>query len=542
MFSPDREPHPAVSEIKFLQQPVFFSPVSAVTGDTPIRVPVQNNSTARLSLKVENRYSFLGLHHLSWSWMLKSNRSTDVIRSERFLVPGGRQKNEEFVELRLDSVVSRVRLLEKSRPLLGNSYYLSIRGCLSKDTSWVQAGHLVVAHHFCIEFDFGEAVAPFSPAISLSPVSERLETVTKSDSIEVFRIVGGKTFSLASFCTESGALKAYSPQGRNVLCSPVLPNFVRAATDNDKGGLELTLDFMLIPACVQNLLLRVRGTKDFSHIAHWKMVGLDGEVPVKIECPRIRITSVSSSAVVGIVALISVYALDGQLELFKVKHHYTLFDDGRIRMSCVVVPQLPLQKIMSVPRVGLTMQLDAAYYNIQYFGRGPGENYPDRKASSELGVYKTTPSEMSYLKYIVPGENGSRSDCEYVAFRSKNGEGFLVASTLPSNVLSTFSCSAQLHSTSELHQALHTCDLARRENGAHPVHVNIDHKLMGVGGDNSWCPVVYPEFLVKPNSGYCYDIWLLPLQKEDDAAFVARNFLAYDHEPAASIKPIASRM
>lgn len=542
MFSPDREPHPAVSEIKFLQQPVFLSPALATSRDTPIRVQVQNNSNARLALKVENRYSFQGLYHLAWSWMLKSSRSTEIIRSERFHVPGGKQGIEE-VELRLDSVVSRVRLLEKSKPLLGNSYFLLIRGFLTKDTSWADAGHVVVAHQFCIEFDLRESISkwPSQAANILSPRSERLETVTKNDAIEVFRIVGKKTFSLASFCKDSGALTSFSPQGKNVLRGPLLPNFVRAATDNDKGGLELSLNFMLIPTWMQNFIQNIRGTKDFSHISHWKMVGLDGSGPVKIECRRIRVTSVSSTAVVGIVALMSVYSPDDHVELFKVKHHYTLFDDGRIRISCAVVPQLPLKRTPSLPRVGLTMQLEPQFYNIQYFGRGPGENYPDRKAGSELGVYKTTPTDMAYLGYIVPGENGSRSDCEYVSFRPDDGEGFLVASTLPTNALSTFNCSAQLHSINELHQARHTCDLERRENGQHPVHVNIDHKLMGVGGDNSWFPVVYPEFLVKPNNDYRYDIWLLPLQKDDDPAFVARNFLAYDHEPAVSVTSVAFR-
>jgi hypothetical protein len=40
-----------------------------------------------------------------------------------------------------------------------------------------------------------------------------------------------------------------------------------------------------------------------------------------------------------------------------------------------------------------------------------------------------------------------------------------------------------LHSSDDHHRALHTCDLDARENGKHPVHVNIDHKMMGVGGD-----------------------------------------------------------
>jgi len=537
MFTPDREAHPAVSEIKFLQQPVKLSPVYVLSQDAPIRVQVSRGSKARLSIKVQNRYSFLDLSHLAWSWILKSNRSTEIIRSERFQIPG-KQKEEE-VELRLDSVLSRVRVLEKSKPLLGNSYFLNLRGFLIRPTSWADGGHSVISEQFQIEFDFGESISPLPRETGyLSPRSERLETVTTSSSIEVFRVVGKKTYSLASFSRESGALVSFSPCGeKNVFHRPLMPNFVRAATDNDNGGLELAMDFMLVPRCVQNFIQSIKGTKDFSHSSHWRMVGLNGDAPVSIECPRIRVTNGSNSAVVGVVALLSVLSPDKSMEIFKVKHHYTIFDDGRIRVSCAVVPQLIMKKlkIPSLPRVGLTMQLDPSYYNITYLGRGPGENYCDRKAGSEIGVYKTTPSDMPYLKYIVPSENGSRSDCEFIAFRSSEGDGFLVASTQPSNSLSTFSCSAQLHSVWELHEALHTCDLEPRKNGKHPVHVNIDHKPMGVGRYNSWFPVVYDEFLVKPDADFHYDIWLLPLQKEDDASFLARNFLAYEHEPAASV-------
>jgi len=490
-------------------------------------VPVKSHASARLVLRVENRCSFLDLSHLAWSWILKSSRSTEIIRSERFHVPG--EHSVEEVELRLDSVVSRVRVLEKSKPLLGNTYFLLVRGFLNKDSSWADAGHVVVTHQFEIVFDFGESIAPIPSMAYLSRRGDSLESLVTSDSIEVFRIVDGVAFSLASFSKNSGALVSFSPQGRNVLHQPLLPNFVRAATDNDKGGMELTLDFMLVPKWAQNLVQRIRGTEDFSHFSQWKMVGLDGSSPLKFNCQRLRITDSSNSAMVGIVALISVLSPDGRAELFKVKLHYTVFDDGRIRVSNHVTPQLALRRTPSLPRVGLSMQVEPSYYNVQYYGRGPGENYPDRKAGSELGVYKTTPSDMAYLKYIVPSENGSRSDCEYVAFRSSDENGFLVTSTLPGNGLSPFSCSAQLHSTRELHKALHTCDLERRKNGIHPVHVNIDHKLMGVGGDNSWFPVVYPEFLVKPDAPFHFDIWLLPLGKEDDASFVARNFLAYDN-------------
>ena len=74
-----------------------------------------------------------------------------------------------------------------------------------------------------------------------------------------------------------------------------------------------------------------------------------------------------------------------------------------------------LSGLLTLPWVGTNFQLDASLYNLHYFGRGPDKNYPDRKAGSFLGHYQMTPTAMSYLKYIVPGENGSSSDCEWIS-------------------------------------------------------------------------------------------------------------------------------
>ena len=102
-----------------------------------------------------------------------------------------------------------------------------------------------------------------------------------------------------------------------------------------------------------------------------------------------------------------------------------------------------------------------------------------------MGIWETSPSVMGF-EYIVPQENGSRSDCEWVGFHprcpadsSEDGIGMLVVAEPGSN----FSFSALLHSQEELHHASHLCDLDQREDGCDPVYVTIDHKLMGLGGD-----------------------------------------------------------
>lgn len=485
LFSPDRDPHPAVAEIKFLQQPVDIAPVlNSFDGSKVIAIGEKN---PKLSLRVRNRYSFRDLSHLIWSWDLVSNRSMQPIRSGhlemRFDSP------DQVVCINLESVLSRIRMLEKTKPHLGNSYFLNVYGCLRQAHTWASAGHELVSNQFEIAFILHE-IALFTPMQSPYRPTSRfmLETTSDANSFIIQSSAGGESMPLVVIDKYSGTIISYAPHGRNLLHSEgIIPNFVRASTDNDRGGMELALEF-LFPRFlfIRNAFRFLRGTKDFSYWSHWRNVGLDGVAMPKVSCARIRITDDSNEDKVHVIALCSVHSPDGLTELFRLKLHYRIFADGRVQIANHVMPLPCLQMITSLPRVGLTMQLDPSLYQIQYFGRGPHENYPDRKSSARYGVFETTPNNMAYKHYIVPGENGSRSDCEYMSFRSETGNGFCVVETKADGEISPFCCSAQLHSISELHEAIHTCDLQKRGDGKYPIHVNIDHKLMGLGGDNRY--------------------------------------------------------
>jgi beta-galactosidase len=496
MFSPDREPHPSVSEIRFLQQPAHVTTAlihesPRVNEVGPIVVGVSSKKAeVSASLHVWNRYMFQDLSHLTWSWELKSNRSVDAIRCGQLPVSslGGP------VRVSLNDVVTRVRSQERSRPPhVRNTYWLNIRGVLKADTTWADAGHIVVRQQFCIEFQFDDDVVSLFKASNVTiPCPAVLETrVNDSNtSIDVYRGVPDEAMSsqlLVSIDKGTGTLVFYAPQGGRNLLVPgqgLEPNFVRAVTDNDRGGLELALNFLLIPSWAQRIWYTLYGFHKCSYASHWKFVGLDAVSPPKMGCARIRVNDRSITDTVGIVALCTVVAPATSVALIKIKLHYTIYSDGRVRISNHVRALRPLRRTPSLPRVGMRMSLDPSLYRIQYYGRGPEENYPDRKSAAEMGVHQTTPHQMAYSGYIVPGENGSRSDCEYAAFRSVNGDGVGVAMALPNGYLGNFAFSALPYSIAELDAAMHTCDLPdRSEEGQHAIHVNLDHALMGLGGD-----------------------------------------------------------
>jgi beta-galactosidase len=484
MFSPDRQPHPAVSEIKYLQQPVLLFPAPECTVGGIIQVTVNVDSKATVKLHVKNRYSFRDLSHLSWSWTLKSSNSVDSLGTGAFELTGQEQSS---MSLQLDKVVQPIRQLDESHP--NSSYFLNLRGSLNAVTSWADTGHLVVSQQFPIKFNLSGAldrnvVAPASRDTSI------IEMRDDGNHLRVFRrmTAAGATDKqeLGAIDKTTGALTSYSPHGTNILScrDGLMPNFVRAATDNDRGGLELALNFMLVPSWVQALYYSAFGYHNCSYWSRWKAVGLDGATYPKLTCKNIS-SSTSGTEAVEIQALCTVQSCKSRLHLFDIKIDYHFYGDGRVEIAHHVKPTSALKRIVSLPRIGMRLTLDPLLYNVEYYGRGPDENYPDRKAASQMGVYKTTPSSMAYIDYVFPVENGSRSDCEYIAFLAKSGEGVCIASkrTDATSSPTLFSCSAQLHSTTELHDAMHTCDLERRSDGMHPIHVNIDHAMMGLGGD-----------------------------------------------------------
>jgi beta-galactosidase len=100
---------------------------------------------------------------------------------------------------------------------------------------------------------------------------------------------------------------------------------------------------------------------------------------------------------------------------------YTIFGDGRVAVDLSVAPGT--QRIV-LPRLGLRLFLDKALDAATYFGRGPMENYPDRKRGSDIGRWTATTSELM-TPYVATMECGNHEDVRWVALQAANGAGLL---------------------------------------------------------------------------------------------------------------------
>ena len=175
---------------------------------------------------------------------------------------------------------------------------------------------------------------------------------------------------------------------------------------------------------------------------------------------------------------------------------YSLKSDGRIKVEMDYQPtaaDLPL-----MPKFGMRMRLPADFTKIRYYGRGPWENYPDRKRSAFLGVYETTLQDYE-TEYVHPQDNGNRCDIRW--FEIGNGsERVLIDGFQPLCIR------AWDYGEEDLADVRHPNDIQRGRF----VNLNIDLSVHGVGGADTWGKHTLPQYTVPGTSAHHYSFILNP--------------------------------
>ncbi len=162
---------------------------------------------------------------------------------------------------------------------------------------------------------------------------------------------------------------------------------------------------------------------------------------------------------------------------------YQIFTNGCMRVKNSVHPygELPV-----LPKTGIRMALSSEYFQIHWLGRGPHENYPDRKTGSPVGLYTKSVDEM-YVPYVRPQETGNREDVRWAALTNKAGNGIVMVADAP------FSFSALHFTAGDLDKADHTHELHPRDE----IIFCIDCAQLGLG-NGSCGPGVLDQYLVHP--------------------------------------------
>ena len=173
---------------------------------------------------------------------------------------------------------------------------------------------------------------------------------------------------------------------------------------------------------------------------------------------------------------------------------YDLKTDGRIMVDMDYQPtatDIPL-----MPKFGMRMRLPADYAQIKYYGRGPWENYPDRKRSAFLGEYEMPLSEYE-TEYIHPQDNGNRCDIRWFEIASPHQririDGF-----------QPLCIRAWDYGEEDLIGVRHPNDIQRGRF----VNLNIDADIHGVGGADTWGKRTLPQYTIDGNKPHHYSFIL----------------------------------
>ena len=182
---------------------------------------------------------------------------------------------------------------------------------------------------------------------------------------------------------------------------------------------------------------------------------------------------------------------------------YFIQNDGSIKVTASM--DMTGRDLPELPRFGMRMQLPGWYDSLQYYGRGPFENYSDRNTASFVGLYNDNVKNQFTSNYIRPQESGYKTDTRWFSLTNKKGSGILIEGIQP------ICFSALDHSTESLDPGMtkkqqHPSDLRPDNN----VYVQIDYKQRGVGGDDSWGALPHNQYrLLEKKYTYSYIIKLI---------------------------------
>jgi len=349
----------------------------------------------------------------------------------------------------------------------GKEYFLEFEASTKEKQPLVPQGHLVAWEQFQL---------PVSKAISAKAVTD-LGKIELKDGQDKLTLTAQNI--QIQFSKKTGSLSSYMIDDKELMAQDLKPFFWRAVTDNDLGN----------------------GTPAKCQV--WKEAGEKAEL--------IAFESKKQSDQEVLVTI----SMNLNEAKSKYQTRYFIYANGDIKVENTFTPES--NDIPMLPRLGMQMQLPKAFNQFEWFGRGPQENMSDRKSGYPVSHYKSSVAEQ-YHPYVRPQETGNKTDLRWMALTNKESVGLMVLAE------SELSGSALPFDYKELY---HSGKGNPQKHGAEikvgdVISWQIDHKQMGVGGDNSWGAPVHAEYSI-PSQDYKYMFILRPINGEKDLNELSKN-------------------
>ncbi len=364
---------------------------------------------------------------------------------------------EGTLELNIDPMGKKVMQIPYSKPTIepGKEYRITVSSYLKEDKIWAKAGH---------EVAWSQLELPWKKDFEADEPTSSKATFTENDEQVV---VKGTNFEYV-FDKGLGALSSMVVDGKNMLKSPFLVSVWRApmANDVDSWGAMSARTSNWKEGYGRFVSTEFYSTGIDKHTyfpVYTKALEVNGKVYLNIR----------QNILFGDIPEPGEYMWGSQFNGIENIFTYIVNGDGEITINHTAKSygwSLPLY----YPRFGLTATLDASIDHVEWYGRGPQENYPGRKTGYKIGIYSSTVDEM-YVPYIKPGDYGLRTDNRWVRMTDAQGKG------LQFKVNELFNFNAYPFSTDNLTKAIYTYQLQKQDG----ITFNLDYETTGVGDSSA---------------------------------------------------------
>lgn len=477
IVSPDRTPHPAMSEVKYAHQNVGFEAIDAATG----------------KFRVTNRFYFTNLKKYMITYTVKENNK--VIRTHKVSLDIEPQGSQE-VNVNVDGL----------KPKTGTEYFVEFSATTVEPEILIPAGWEIAHDQFRLPID--------PQPRTFAEGGPKLQCTTEGNLLTAHSSRVNFTFDKSS-----GLVTSYKVKGTEYFNEGfgIQPNFWRAPNDNDYGSQE-----------PKRLQIWKESSRNFKVVD--ATLTMDGEDAV-----------LKASYLLAAGNLyIATYRIHPS-GVVKADYTFTSTEmaaaetevSEATRLATFTPGNEALRKESSklvVPRIGVRFRLPANMNQVTYFGRGPEENYIDRNNGTLVGLYKNTADAM-YFPYVRPQENGHHTDTRWLTLSRKGGKGLTIYAdkTIGFNALRNsvedFDGEEATHrdyqwqnrnEEERKHDVATARNIKPRQthiNDITPrnfVEVCIDMKQMGVGGYDSWGAIPDPQYLIPANQEYKWGFTIVP--------------------------------
>ena len=342
-------------------------------------------------------------------------------------------------------------------------WLLNVKYVQKQREGLIPAGHIVAKDQLVLN----EYKAPAMTLQNVTDMNIQTALPRIDDANSQCVMIEGENFNI-QFAKADGFMDKYMVDGLDMIKegAKLTPNFWRAPTDNDFGaGLQ-------------------------QKYAVWKN-------------PKFKLASLKSEMKDGLAVVSAEYEMPSVSAGTKLQLTYEINNRGAVKVNQKLVAEKGA-KVSNIFRFGMQMVMPKSFENISYYGRGPVENYIDRKWATELGVYNQTVTNQFYA-YIRPQENGNKTDIRWWKQLNEAGCGLQFVAEAP------FSASA-------LHYTIESLDSGLEKKQEHSNEVEpadltnflIDKVQMGLGCVDSWGAIPREEYML-PYGDYEFTFIMQPI-------------------------------